>query len=72
MTTPGGERKIHYERRRPAAPKCAQCKKPLPGVARGTPAEVKKLSKTQRRPERPYGGVLCSQCLRKEMIKKAK
>ena len=27
--------------------------------------EIRKLAKTERRPERPFGGVLCSECMRK-------
>lgn len=71
VTTPGGERKTHYERRKPSKAKCSMCGRVLPGVARGTPTQVKKMPKTARRPERPYGGVLCTQCMRKEMAKKA-
>lgn len=69
-TTPGGEHVTHYERRKPSKPHCAKCKAVLPGVARGTSSQVKKMSKTQRRPERPYAGMLCTKCMRKEITKK--
>jgi len=30
------------------------------------------MAKTKKRPERPYGGVLCTRCMRKTMIGKAR
>ncbi len=65
---PGGRVTIHYRKKKVDYPKCAICKKPLHGVARGRKSEIKKLSKSERRPERPYGGYLCSRCMR-EVIK---
>jgi ribosomal protein L34E len=32
-----------------------------------TDATLSKLSKSQRRPERPFGGNLCSSCSRREL-----
>jgi len=64
-TTPGGKRVVHYERKHNAKPKCAECSAVLAGVPRGTPSQVRKLPKTQRRPDRPYGGKLCTKCMRK-------
>ncbi|MBS3148870.1 50S ribosomal protein L34e [Candidatus Woesearchaeota archaeon] len=72
ITTPSGINKILYKRRRNAAPQCADCEKVLPGVARGTKAQVRALPKSSRRPERPYGGRLCSTCTRKVIIAKAR
>ena len=64
---PGGAVVIRYFRRRPSKPKCAVCKKPLSGVPRKRPSQVKKLSKNKRRPNRPYGGNLCPKCTRNTM-----
>lgn len=55
---------IHYVRRRPKPAKCAICKKPLNGVPRLKPVELRGIPKSSRRPERPYGGYLCPSCLR--------
>ncbi len=55
---------IHYRERKPSKAICGNCKKQLAGVPRDRPADFGKLSKTERRPERPYGGVLCSKCMR--------
>ncbi len=65
--TPGGTTTIHFERRRPKQARCARCGRPLGGVPRGRPRELRRMSKTSKRPQRPYGGVLCSRCL-SEMI----
>ncbi len=72
VKTPGGSVKLHHERRRPGKPQCADCGKYLKGVIRGIISKVRKTSKTQRRPERPYGGVLCSKCMRKLIVIKAR
>lgn len=64
VRTPGSKNVLHYRRRKNGKPQCKECGKELPGVARGIPAQIHRLSKTQRRPERPYGGVLCSSCTR--------
>ena len=70
--TPGGKTRVMYKKRKPAKAKCAVCKAILAGVPRDRPYKIKKLSKTQKRPERPYGGVLCSRCLKKLMVEKAR
>jgi len=64
LRTPGNRLITHREKRRPKVAKCAICKKPLHGVPRLNPVDMKKLAKTKRRPERPYGGSLCSSCMR--------
>ncbi|RJQ18699.1 50S ribosomal protein L34e [Candidatus Woesearchaeota archaeon] len=72
VKTPGGTNKIQYKRRKNAAPQCATCGTRLFGVARGTKTQVRKLAKSARRPERPYGGKLCSACTRKTIIAKVR
>ena len=66
-TTPAGKKKILYSRRKDGQAKCAICKKPLSGTMKGSKAKVRNLPKTKKRPERPYGGRLCSSCTRKEI-----
>lgn len=68
MRVPSGESKLTYRRRKNAKPQCAECKADLPGVARGTKAIVRALPRSARRPERPFGGVLCSKCSRRAII----
>ncbi|AEF96048.1 50S ribosomal protein L34e [Methanotorris igneus] len=69
---PGNRTVIHYRRKKPAKHKCAVCGNILNGVPRGRPVEIRKLAKTEKRPERPYGGYLCPKCLRRLMIQKAR
>ena len=66
VRTPGGRTVLHYRKRKDAAARCGRCGALLKGV----PRDISKLSKTEKRPERPYGGVLCSKCMR-EVIKES-
>ena len=70
--TPGGDTVVHYRQRKPSVAKCGECGAVLHGIPRGNNSKVGKLSKTQRRPERPFGGVLCSKCMRKKIIETKK
>lgn len=72
LKTPGGLLKIIYKKRKPSRAECAVCKKPLLAVPQELPYKIKSLSSSKRRPERPYGGLLCSKCSRKEIIKKTR
>ena len=69
---PSGKAVIHYRRKKPKIAHCNKCGAILKGVPRERPYKLKKLSKTQRRPERPYGGVLCSRCMRSLFIERAR
>jgi len=64
IKTPGARNKIHYKKRKPSPPHCAETGQILPGVARGNPADISKLSKSQRVPSRPFGGKLSSRAMR--------
>jgi large subunit ribosomal protein L34e len=72
VKTPGGRTIIHYKKRKPQKPHCAACKNVLPGVVRARAAVVKQHAKTERRPERPFAGMLCSRCMRQEFVRKAR
>ncbi|MBI4149699.1 50S ribosomal protein L34e [Candidatus Woesearchaeota archaeon] len=64
---PGGRVTLHYERRKPQHAQCGSCGSVLSGVPRVLPYQMQKLAKTARRPERPFGGVLCSRCMRERI-----
>ena len=66
--TPGGRTKIDYVARKPKKLVCSNCGKELMGIPRLRPAKMRKTAKTEKRPQRPYGGVLCSSCTRRRMI----
>lgn len=59
-----------YRKRKPAHAQCGKCRKELHGVPRARPVELRNMPKTKKRPERPYGGVLCSRCMRETIIEK--
>ena len=60
---PGEKSRVYYVREKTSKHHCAICRGILHGTPHGrTKAGVKKLSKTQRRPSVPFGGVLCSTC----------
>jgi len=62
---PGGRTVLHYRKPKSKKARCAICGRPLHGVPRLRPVELRKLPKTKKRPERPYGGYLCPSCLAK-------
>ncbi|MFH1849577.1 MAG: 50S ribosomal protein L34e [archaeon] len=64
----GGRTVVQYKPRKPGKAKCAECSSLLHGVPRERPVRMMNLPKTKKRPERPYGGVLCSKCLRKRIV----
>ena len=72
IRTPGGELKVHYRKSNPKTAHCAKCGASLKGIPRARTAELKKLGKTEKRPSRPYGGVLCTKCSRELMKQKAR
>ena len=68
VKTPGGKTVVHYKRKKPSKAHCAECGAVLSGVAREIPSKIKNISKTAKRPQRAYGGMLCSRCARKKII----
>ncbi len=70
--TPGSNTVLQFKKRKPSKAKCSDCGAVLAGVPRERPHKMQKLPKTKKRPERPFGGVLCSSCTRKVMIAKAR
>ncbi|MEW6295428.1 MAG: 50S ribosomal protein L34e [Candidatus Diapherotrites archaeon] len=60
---PSGKTKASYKEKKHSKHSCALCGKILHGVPHGkSPNEIRKLSKSQRRPQVIFGGVLCSEC----------
>lgn len=71
VRTPGGKQKVVYKKKIPGKAHCAKCGSELKGVVRGRVYEVRRTAKTKKRPERPYGGVLCTKCTKALFIEKA-
>jgi len=72
VKVPGGRTATHYKKRKPGIAKCKNCGDSLKGIPREFPIKMSKMSKTKKRPERPYGGSLCSKCTRSLVIEKAR
>ena len=72
VKVPGGRTVIHFKKKKPAKAKCGKCGAFLPGVARERPYKMQNMPKTAKRPERPYGGNLCSKCTRALLKAKAR
>ncbi|MBI2138506.1 50S ribosomal protein L34e [Candidatus Woesearchaeota archaeon] len=72
VKAPGNRIVVHWRKRNPKGAHCGKCGTLLNGMPRLRPVELNKLSKSQKRPERPYGGMLCSSCTRQVFIEKAR
>jgi len=70
--TPGGNTRKYYLKRKPGKAHCAGCGDVLKGVPRERPYKMQHIPKTKKRPERPYGGVLCSKCMRNKIIEQTR
>jgi large subunit ribosomal protein L34e len=69
---PGGKTVKVHTFRKPSKAICGKCGDVLKGVPNQRPYKMQTMAKTAKRPERPYGGVLCSKCMRLVMKEKAK
>lgn len=65
VKTPGGKSKIRILKKKTKPARCAMCGAPLAGVPRLRPSELSRIPRSSRRPNRPYGGNLCSACSRR-------
>ena len=70
--TPGGRTVLQLKKRKPKKAHCAKCGDTLKGVPRERPFKIKNMPKTMKRPERPFGGVLCSRCTRRVIIERVR
>ena len=72
VRTPGGKNVIHYKARKPSRPHCASCGTAIHGVKAMLSRAMHSVPKTEKRPERPYGGHLCSACMRRTIIEQTR
>ena len=68
IRVPSGVSKLFYKKRKPQKAKCGECGAVLQGVARERPTKMQNITKSQKRPERKYGGVLCPSCTKRKII----
>lgn len=69
---PSGRSVVRRGRGKPSVAKCAVCGAKLHGMPRLAPAKLRKLPKSKRVPNRPYGGYACSRCTRELLKEKIK
>jgi large subunit ribosomal protein L34e len=62
--SPGGRKIKIAKEEKPAAAKCAVCGAKLQAVPRRSNTQMSRLARTLKRPQRPFGGILCSNCSR--------
>ena len=62
----------HYIKKRPKKARCGGCGTVLHAIKHKTPKALNKLPKSQKRPERPFGGALCSRCARADIKARAR
>ncbi|MFW9915913.1 MAG: 50S ribosomal protein L34e [Candidatus Thorarchaeota archaeon] len=67
--TPGARLKTHYTRKPSKRSKCKICGGVLHASRKLTRTKIHSLSKTEKRAERPFGGQICSRCLRAGIAK---
>jgi large subunit ribosomal protein L34e len=72
IVTPGHRSVIHYENRDHKQPRCIETGEVLHGMPRGSRSDHMKLSKSQKRPARKFGGVLSSRAARRRIIDSAR
>jgi large subunit ribosomal protein L34e len=67
---PGGGAAIHYKKEKVKASHCARCNRVLSCVPRLSKFKMGKLTASQKRIQRMYGGHLCHVCLQ-DLLKHA-
>lgn len=69
---PGGASRVFATRKKPNKAKCALTSEILHSTPRTKGIKDKTIPKSQKRPERPYGGILGSRSMRNIFIQKAR
>jgi len=67
---PGGGTATHYKKEKIKASRCARCNQVLSGIPRLAQSKMGKLTASQKRIQRQYGGQLCHTCLQ-DLLKHA-
>jgi len=62
--TPNGRNVKHYVKAKPAKATCTRCGAVLQGVPRAIPSKIRAMTRSKRRVNRKYGGVLCGKCVK--------
>lgn len=70
VRVPSGRTVIRRGKKKPGYARCAICGGKINGMPRKKPNELKNMPKSKRVPNRPYGGYLCTRCMRETLKKK--
>jgi len=70
--SPGGKSQTHYKKEIMKTPKCCVCGNPIAGTSHLSTVETRKLNRSKRKVERPYGGQLCHNCIKKALKQTAR
>ncbi|MHA1680623.1 MAG: 50S ribosomal protein L34e [Promethearchaeota archaeon] len=65
---PGNKNVLHYSKKKTGKAHCNKCGALLGGVPCVRDSKRRNLSKSKKRPNRPFAGNLCSRCV-KSMVK---
>lgn len=65
----GGRLVYLYPKKPGAITKCADTKKPLPGIRKARPKELKRRTKREKTVTRAYGGCVSAPALRKRILR---
>ena len=60
------------EKKRSAKHKCPRCGREIHGMKRFLEGKMRKISKTEKRPQRIFGGYYCANCVREILREKAR
>ncbi len=69
---PGNRVKVVMKRAYPKIARCGSCGRTLKGMPRLGASKFNDLAKSEKKPNRPYGGNLCSECMRNELKRMAR
>jgi large subunit ribosomal protein L34e len=69
---PGAGQRVHYKLKAGAVQRCRICKRPLGGVPRASRFVASKLNRGRKSVQRPFGGQICSDCLKRGLRQAAK
>ena len=69
---PGGKTVLRFKDKKPSKKTCARCNVNLAGTPSDSVSQLKKLSKSEKTPTRPFTGVLCPTCVEKLVIYKTR
>merc|ERR1711872_21276 len=67
--TPGGKLVYIHPKKLGSVTKCGNCKDKLRGIKAARPRELSRFSLRLKKTTRPYGGSLCSKCVRERVVR---